>query len=369
MNMFSHFKIKRRILRSLIITALSIFLVFGLTSFPSVAYNQTGAKAPSQSLPMVHVAIVQGRPVLTTAASGAGGPSSPDKYTIIAKNQNGAQPMDIWNNTVYFYDYGAGTLNAVSESGGKVHVIAKAPTTDGSTYGLAASAGFVYWAFSDFASSESYLYATNVATHKTKTIFSASGILNTLGDSVNNATIYFVTSNSIAKISITGKGFKVLASNPSPLPWLTAYSNGYVYWYDFAYGEIGRVKATGGTPQILSPQLGTSASIYNGIRNMVVNGTEIYWTHNDNNNASLNRVSITGKGFKQLYTASSSSTMAGVAVFGGKVLFAAPSAIMAVKGTGGKATIVVNNVSARTIEVAAGEAYFTAVTFVAKAPA
>ncbi len=318
------------------------------------------------------LATLSGRGYSLSSASSKIADDNPTKVTVLAKNQNGADQMALSNGYVYWYDYGSGSLNSVSESGGKVHnILNVSDASHHAVFGISVENGFVFWGLGNLSTASSYLYKTNALTGATKTLFSTSStFLGVLGVIAVGKVVFFISDGNIDRISTTGKNLKTLASFPSPLPWMLTYSKGYVYWYDGVYGEVGKVPASGGTATVLSPQIGSSATDYNGVRNIVVKGGVVYWTHNDasDSNSSLYSVTTSGSNFKHLYGIVSMGLLAGVSYYKGNVIFVGPSDIFSIPHGGGTAKVLVS-ISAFSVSVQSGEVFFTAGTEVAKAPA
>lgn len=353
-----------------------LFLIIGV-AIPSSAFSGSN----SSTSYLVHIPVVSYLPgrggipsTATTLVSHSYSSSlfSSDKVVVLAGNQSGAEDMAVSGGYVYWYDFGSGQLNRVSESGGPVTtLLTVANYNHAAVYGLDVSTGFVYWGLGNFSSNTSYLYKTNGTTGTTKILYSASGIFGAVGVTVAGKHVYFISNSNIDKVKVDGTGFQVLASAPSPFPWMLAYSNGFVFWYDLSFGYVGKVPASGGAPVILSPQLGNSGTGYNGVRNLIVVGGEVYWTHNNdnNNNRSLFAVTTSGSNFTSLYSIiSGASLFAGVSYFKGNVIFAGPNDIYSIPATGGAPTSIVK-ISAYSVEVFKKHVYFTAGNEVGKARA
>src|SRR5579875_1422728 len=110
-----------------------LFLITGV-AIPSSAFSGSNSSASY----LVHIPVVSYLPgrggipsTATTLVSHSYSSSlfSSDKVVVLAGNQSGAEDMAVSGGYVYWYDFGSGQLNRVSESGGPVTTLLTVQTT------------------------------------------------------------------------------------------------------------------------------------------------------------------------------------------------------------------------------------------------
>lgn len=300
-------------------------------------------------------------------ASGGSAPS-PKRVTVLAKNQLQPQPIAVSGGYVYWYDYGSGQLNRVPESGGKVHQLAAADPSGG-VYGLAVQGRYLYWEYFA-ANSTLWLLRTDILTGMTRTIYEASQYGPAAAPfAINLPYIYFVNHNkiydAIDRIDTNGSGLAVLNGTSVPSPTDLVYSGdqgGRVYFIGLG-GIVGWVPASGGDVTVLVQTQSNGDWTWDGVTDLIVEGSRLYWTLNGVSGATVGTVSTSGKGFKTLYSVSVfGPILGGLSYFDGRILFADnyDSAIYSVPDGGGKLRTVANypvvniEVSVGTVYIASG---------------
>ena len=368
---------KKAWLRWALVCTLALFATSALFSPAAFAYSK-----PTATTALVTTQVTSFSPGTGAVTSfktlakqlQQGGSNTPGNTIILANGQNGAEDEFVYKGYVYWYDYGSGQLNRVLESGGTVQTITTVSNpSETAVFGISVLGKYVYWGAGDFSTSTSNLYKTNIRSGKTVSIYSLSGsIYGAVSPWVNSSYVFFISTSStthISRIDTNGSNYVALATGPSPFPFSLMYYKGYVYWYDLSYGEVGKVPAAGGSAQILSPQQGNSGSGYNGVRNLDVVGSSVYWSYFNGNSgtAYLFSVSTSGTHFKTLYS-QSSDFFGGVSYYKGNVIFAETSNIYSIPKSGGTPTSLAT-VSAYSVIAQAGWVYFTANSEVGKVTA
>lgn len=363
----------RRVVNCVIAIALAMSMVMAFVP-PVVVGAATGSSIAGQAPTMAYVHYQIGHAPTISELPLSAAPTS-KKVTVLAKNQDGPQPMAVSGGYVYFYDWGTDRLKRVSESGGVVQTLATAD--EGTTAaGVVVEGNYVYWTHTSRFSL--WLNRTDISTGKTTNIYTAVPEEELgLGEfAVNGDHAYFVSDDNIYSIDTNGSNLVELAGGPSPCPLLDTYSAGIVFWFDSCTGQVGSVPASGGTAKLLSPALSSGGGGFIGVTQLVVHGSHIYWTFNGMTNSSVDTVSTSGKGFKMLYSTSGTSQFfGGLSYWDGKVLFADyynyPSgAVYSIPQGGGKLHTVVAYPTVD-LDVAGGTTYLVSPqdSTVAKTPA
>lgn len=331
--------------RSLIF-AVTLLLVLGITTLPShvatAASSTQTATNPSVTTTMSPKDNALTGGIVSSVESSSG------NVTVLASGQSFAEPIYVYNGYVYWYNFGNGKLNRVSEQGGKVDTLFTVGSSLEDLYGLVVQGNYVYWTLSEGGCC-GYVERTEISTRDTTTLYS-SGEFAVFGITVDKSSVFFVMDDSIVKMSLTGQNPTIIAYAPSHYVWQLTYSSGYVYWYDLCTGQIGKVTPSGGDLTLLSPALADCVTeVFTGIRPFDVVGTKIYWTFNffDSNiaayNNSVDTVSTSGRGF-QMLNSTSSDIYGGVSYYNGNVIFVdhRSHSLDAIPPTGGTPTEIVS---------------------------
>lgn len=277
--------------------------------------------------------------------------------------------MAISNGNVYWFNYGNGQINRVSMKGGSVDTITTVDTSTYTVFGIAVQGKFVYW--SADSSTGGHIFKTRISNGSTKSIESSASADN-FGITTGGNYVFYVdyngTTGNVMRMSRDGAGLTTIGANVSLAPWQVVYSNGYVYWYDLCTGQVGKVSQNGGPSTPLSPELGPvcTGEALTGIEQLVVNGTNVYWTFNyavvskQTSNSSVDRVSTSGSNFAMLYS-DLGDTFAGVAGYGSNIIFAdfGFNNLYSIPNTGGTLTTILTGYQFTSVGIVKSHLYST----------
>ena len=208
-----------------------------------------------------------------------------------------SNPVDIAvdDTSVYWTEYGGGTVKKVSKSGGSVTTLASGLY---SVSGLAVDNNYVYFAENIGINAANI---KKVSKNGGTVITLASGQPSTWSVAVDGISVYWTDGygGTIRKVPINGGSVSTLATG-SNSPSGIAVDSANVYWSEFTNpGSVRKVALNGGSVIILASNSNTPG--------IATDGTNVYWTESVyTNNEKVNKVSVNGGSVTSLATGLSS---------------------------------------------------------------
>jgi subtilisin-like proprotein convertase family protein len=209
-----------------------------------------------------------------------------------------SNPNDVTvdDTSVYWTEYGSGTVKKVSKGGGSVTTLVSSLY---SVSGLTVDGSYVYFG-EDVGSNAANI--KKVPKNGGSVITLASGQPSAWKVTVDGSSVYWTDGygGTIRKVPINGGSVSTLATG-SDAPAGIAVDSMNVYWTEFVNpGAVRKVPISGGSV--------TTLAYYSNTPGIAVDGTNVYWTEYVSiNNGKVNKVSVTGGSVMSLATGLNSS--------------------------------------------------------------
>ena len=204
-----------------------------------------------------------------------------------------SNPTDIAvdDTSVYWAEYGSGTVKKVSKDGGAVTTLASGLY---SATSLAVDSSYVYFA-DDVGINAASIKKVSKSGGSSTTI--ASGQPSAWKVTVDGANVYWTDGygGTIRKVPINGGSVSILATGSTSPSGIVVDSTN-VYWSEFTNpGAVRKIPIQGGTVTTLANNSNTPG--------ISVDGNNLYWTENVwSNNGKLSQVSVNGGSITNLAT-------------------------------------------------------------------
>jgi hypothetical protein len=172
--------------------------------------------------------------------------------------------------SLYWSDFGSGTINMVDKTGGSSKVVI--PGDSGPVEALEISGGYIYW------TNVSGLYKVATSGGSVEALDTGAGFM---GAVISGTTIYFILLDNIYEISTTGGNLKELLSGQSlGTPFTLIKEGNYLVTYNYGNGSIAFVSLI--TDKVVSQPFDgiphCSNIIESGIVNMFFASGFVYFT-------------------------------------------------------------------------------------------